>query len=70
MQTNRNSLFQASSELNLTTSPNTVVSLADTCCLADFGIRLSTLVLGMVARDGGDGKADDGVADGGDGGDD
>ena len=34
---------QASIELELTTSLNTVVTLIEHCCLADFGMSLKTL---------------------------
>ena len=76
----QNSIFQASTEFDLTTS---VASLPDTCCLADFGTRLKTLVLGIGSNDGcavgssaetddggDDGDADDVVVADADGGDD
>ena len=58
---NRKSLFQDSIELVLTMSLNKVVSLEEHCCLADFGIRFSTLTFGICASagDGGDGNAGD-----------
>ena len=49
---NKKSLFQASTELDLTTSFKSVASLPDTCCLADFGTRLKTLILGIGSNDG------------------
>ena len=57
---NKKSLFQASIELELTTSLNTVVSLVETCCLADFRMRLKTLFFGIDANDG---DTDSGDAD-------
>ena len=38
--------------MELTTSLSTAVNLSEHCCLADFGIRLSTLFFGIGASDG------------------
>ena len=69
---NKKSLFQASIELELTTSLNTVVSLIEHCCLADFGMRLKTLFFGIDANNGdtdnGDADNEDAIAEAGAGG--